>query len=134
MFDLQSFLRSAAFAVVYAGIEYRYVNRREEPWTKEVPGFYEKPLFWKISPYQAYLLLPLFIVASFTTSVTAWAGNVFFVAFLEDITYFVWRGRWVQPGEWTTTLLGGVEIGGVEVPLWWPAAILIGAGLYLVPL
>jgi hypothetical protein len=134
LFDAQSFLRVLAFAIVFAGIEYRYVNRYEREWTKTAEGFTEKPVFWVISPYHAYLLLPLFIVASYTLPITAWAGNTFLLAVAEDIAYFGWRGKAVVEGEWTTTLFGSFRVGGFVVPTWWPLDLLIAAGLYLVPL
>lgn len=134
MFDPASFLRVVAFGVIYAGIEYRYVNRHEREWTKTAEGFVEKAVFWEISPYHLYLLLPLFVVASFALPITAWAGNVFFVAVLEDIAYFAWRGRSVNKGEWTTKLLGSARVGRFEVPLWWPLDILVAGILFWVPL
>lgn len=134
MFDPASFLRVVAFGVIYAGIEYRYVNRHEREWTKTAEGFVEKAVFWEISPYHLYLLLPLFVVASFAFPVTAWAGNVFFVAVLEDIAYFAWRGRSPNKGEWTTKLLGSARVGRFEVPLWWPLDILVAGILFWVPL
>ncbi len=133
MFDPASFIRAAVFAIIFAGIEYRYINRREADWTKKVEGFFEKPAFWVISPYQAYLLLPLFITAAFTLPVTAWAANTFLVAVLEDIAYFGWRGKAVMPGEWTTTLFGSFRLGRFVIPTWWPLDLLIAAGLYLLP-
>lgn len=122
------------FSFIFAGIEYRYINRREAEWTTKVEGFYEKNAFWLISPYQAYLLLPAFIVVAFTQPVTAWAANTFLIAFLEDAFYFAWRGRRVAKGEWTTRLFGSFTLGGYEVPVWWPLCLILVAGLYLAPL
>lgn len=134
MFDSASFVRATAFAIIYAAIEYKYVNRSEADWTKQVEGFQEKPAFWVIWPYHAYLLLPLFIVAAFTFPVTAWAANTFLVAVLEDIAYFAWRGKAVVAGEWTTTLFGSFKLGRFVIPVWWPLDLLIALVLYLVPL
>jgi hypothetical protein len=134
LFELVSFVRSVAFAIVYAGIEYRYVNRSEAEWTKKVEGFYEKPAFWAISPYQVYLLLPLFIVAAYTLPITAWAGNTLLIAVAEDIAYFAWRGRSVMAGEWTTTLFGSFRIGRYLIPTWWPLETLVILAFYLLPL
>ncbi len=134
MFDPASFIRATVFAVIYAGIEYRYVNRSEAGWTRQVEGFYEKPAFWVISPYHAYLLLPLFIVAAFALPITAWAANTFLVAVVEDIAYFAWRGKAVMAGEWTTTLFGSFKLGGFVIPVWWPLDLLIALVLYLLPL
>ena len=134
MFDLVSFVRALAFAVFYAGIEYRYVNRREEGWTKKVEGFFEKPVFWKIAPYQAYLLFPIFVIVGCTMPVTAWAGNTLLIMVLEDVAYFVWRGSWVRAGDWTTTLLGSISVGRRVIPLWWVPAVLLVLVLYLAPL
>ncbi|QQG48056.1 MAG: hypothetical protein HY247_04635 [archaeon] len=133
MFDPVSFVRILAFAVVYAGVEYRYVNRSEAEWTKKVKEFPEKPVFWVIAPYHLYLLLPLFVIVSFTSSITAWAGNTFLLAVFEDIAYFGWRGRSVIEGEWTTTLFGSFRIGRWIVPIWWPLDAMIAAGLYFAP-
>ena len=133
MFDAVSFVRVLAFGVVFAGIEYRYINRREAEWTKKMEGFYEKPAFWVFSPYHTFLLLPLFLVAGFTFPITAWAGNVFLLAVVEDIAYFAWRGKKVAKGEWTTTLFGSFSIGGLLVPVWWPLDVLIAAFLYWIP-
>ncbi len=133
MLELVSFLRTLAFAALYAGIEYRYVNRRDEEWTRTMQGFFEKPAFWKISPYQAYLLFPVFVVVSYTMPLSAWAGNLLLVVTLEDILYFVWRGRWVAPGEWTTTLFGKFTVGGRTVPAWWIPGALLVVILYWVP-
>ena len=133
MFDTASFLRVVVFAIVYAGIEYRYVNRYEREWTKTAEGFSEKPVFWVISPYHAYLLLPLFIVASFSLSVTAWAANTFLLAVAEDMAYFAWRGKAVVKGEWTTKLFGSFKVGRYVIPVWWPLDILVAVGLYFVP-
>ena len=133
MFDAASFVRVLAFGIIFAGIEYRYVNRREAEWTKKTEDFYEKPAFWVIAPYHVFLLLPLFIVASFTFPISAWAGNTFFLAVAEDIAYFAWRGKGVAKGEWTTTLFGSFSIGDLVVPLWWPLDLLIAAFLYWIP-
>lgn len=133
MFDLLSLIRVLAFGIVFAGIEYRYVNRFEREWTKTAEGFVEKPVFWVISPYHLYLLLPLFIIVSFSSSISAWAGNTFLLAVVEDIVYFGWRGKMVVKGDWTTTLMGGFDAGGFVVPYWWPLDIAIAAGLYLLP-
>lgn len=120
MFDPRSFIRVVAFGIVYGGIEYRYVNRYEREWTKTAEGFAEKPVFWVITPYHLYLLLPLFIIASYSPSLTAWIGNALFLAVLEDAVYFVWRGRGVSKKDWTTTLMGSFKVGPMEIPLWWP--------------
>ena len=133
MFEPASFIRTVAFAVVYAGIEYRYVNRREAAWTNEAPGFYEKPVFWVISPYQFYLLLPLFIVAGLALPITAWAANTFLLAVLEDMVYFVWRGKAVVAGEWTTTLFGSIKVGRLVIPVWWPVDLVVALALYFAP-
>ncbi|MBI3840984.1 MAG: hypothetical protein HY297_03390 [Thaumarchaeota archaeon] len=133
MFDSWSFARIAAFAVVYAGIEFRYVNRSEAEWTKKMDGFLEKAAFWVVAPYHAYLLLPLFIIVAFTLPVTAWAGNTFLLAVLEDVAYFVWRGKAVVKGEWTTTFFGSFNLGRLVVPVWWPLDVLVAVGLYLAP-
>jgi hypothetical protein len=133
LIEAESFFRALAFAVIFAGIEYRYVNRREAKWTREMEGFYEKPAFWVVSPYHVYLLLPLFIAVSFSTVVTAWAGNVFMVALAEDVGYFVWRGRGVDSADWTTTLAGSFRVGGAVIPVWWPAAAALVLLLYLAP-
>ena len=133
MLEEISLLRSLVFDIVFAGIEYRYINRREEEWTKSVEGFAEKPAFWLISPYQAYLLMPLFIVAGSALPLTAWAANVFLIALVEDIAYFVWRGRGVVKGEWTTQLFGSFNLARVEVPIWWPLALALAAVLSAIP-
>jgi hypothetical protein len=130
LFDPVSFVRVSIFAVIYAGIEYRYVNRREAEWTKKAEGFNEKPVFWVISPYHLYLLLPLFLLVSYSQSITAWAGNVLFLAVLEDATYFVWRGSPVTEKDWTTTLMGSFRVGPLEVPAWWPLGISFAAVLF----
>jgi hypothetical protein len=133
LFDWVSFVRILAFGIVFGGIEYRYVNRREAEWTKKTEGFNEKPVFWVITPYHLYLVLPLFIAASFTLSVTAWAANIFLLAVVEDMAYFVWKGKGVTKGEWTTTLFGSFSVGGFVVPVWWPVDLLVAALLYWVP-
>jgi len=134
LFDPGSFLRVAVFGIIYAGIEYRYVNRYEREWTKAAEGFLEKPVFWVITPYHLYLLLPLFVTVSFTLPITAWAGNTFFLAVLEDVVYFVWKRKSVTAGEWTTTLFGSFSIGRFVIPVWWPLDILVAAVLFWVPL
>ncbi|MCL4356235.1 MAG: hypothetical protein JRN56_04830 [Nitrososphaerota archaeon] len=134
MFDPVAFIRVIAFGIVYAGIEYKYINRHERDWTKTAEGFVEKPVFWQISPYHFYLLLPLFVIASFSSSVTAWAGNTFFLAALEDMVYFVWRGSVVSKNDWTTTLMGSFRVGKMEVPVWWPIDIAAAVALFVLPL
>jgi hypothetical protein len=134
LFDLLSFARVLAFGIIFAGIEYRYINRREAEWTKKTEGFNEKPVFWVISPYHFFLLLPLFIVSSFSLSITAWAGNTFLLAVVEDMAYFVWKGKGVTKGEWTTTLFGSFNIGNVVIPLWWPLDLLVAGFLFWFPL
>ena len=134
MFEPASFVRVVVFGIVFAGIEYRYVNRREADWTTKTEGFIERPAFWVISPYQAYLLLPLFITAAFALPLSAWAANTFLLAVLEDVAYFVWRGKSVMAGEWTTTLFGSFRLGRFVIPAWWPVDLLVAAALYLVPL
>jgi hypothetical protein len=133
LFDPASFLRVLIFAIIYAGIEYRYVNRRDKEWTRTAEGFVEKPVFWVITPYHFYFLLPLFIVTSFTLPITPWAGNTFVLAILEDIAYFVWKGKLVSKGEWTTTLFGSMSVGRLVIPVWWPIDTLVAVALYLVP-
>ncbi len=134
MIELLSLVRSLAFAILLGGMEYRYVNRREASWTYQTEGFYEKPAFWLISPYQAYLLFPVFIVVALAPSVSAWAGNTFLIATVEDISYFLFRGAWVRRGEWTTRLFGSFSVGGKVVPVWWPLALAVTAAFYLMPL
>ncbi len=134
MFDPASFVRVVAFGLVYAGIEYRYVNRHERGWTKSQEEFLEKPVFWVITPYHFYLLLPLFLVVSYAPSITAWAGNAFLLAVLEDATYFAWRGSAVNKEDWTTTLVGSFRVGGFEVPLWWPLDLVLALALFWAPL
>jgi hypothetical protein len=133
LFDPAAFIRVVAFGIVYAGIEYRYVNRYERDWTKTAEGFVEKPVFWEISPYHLYLLLPLFVIVSYSTSLTAWAGNTFFLAVLEDIVYFAWRRSPVSKKDWTTTLMGSFRLGKMEIPAWWPIDLTVAAALFLLP-
>ena len=134
MFEPLSFVRVFLASIVYGGIEYRYINRREAEWTKQVEGFNEKAVLGKYSPYQIYFLLPLFVVVSFTTSITAWAGNVFLFALFEDILYFAWRGRMVMKGEWTTQLFGSFQVGSAVIPVWWPLDLVLALALYAIPL
>ncbi len=134
MFDAASFLRVVAFAVIYAGIEYRYVNRYEREYTKTAEGFVEKPVFGVFAPYHVYLLLPLFALVAFVPTFTTWVGNGLVLAVLEDAAYFAWRGKRVTKGEWTTKIIGSFSIGGVEIPTWWPVDLLVAAAFYLAPL
>ena len=134
MFEPASFVRVIVFGIVYAGIEYRYVNRREADWTKKAEGFLEKPVFWVISPYHLYLLLPLFISVAFALPLTAWVANTFLLAVVEDVAYFAWRGKPVMPGEWTTKLFGSFRLGRFVIPVWWLPELLVVLALYLVPL
>jgi len=134
LLDLLSLVRVVAFASLFGGIEYRYVYRREAPWTREVEGFNEKPAFWMYAPYQAYWLLPVFVVVALAPSITAWAGNAFLVALLEDVAYFAWRRTWVRSGEWTTRLFGSFTLAGRVVPVWWPLALTVAVAFYLMPL
>ncbi len=134
MFDAASFLRVVAFAAIYAGIEYRYVNRYERDYTKSAEGFVEKPVFGVFAPYHVYLLLPLFALVSFAPSFFTWVANGLVLAVLEDVAYFVWRGKRVAKGEWTTRIIGSFSVGRLEVPVWWPLDLLAAAALYLVPL
>jgi len=134
LFEPISFVRVLLAASVYGGIEYRYINRREAEWTKRVEEFHEKAFLAKYSPYQLFFLLPLFVVVSYTASITAWAGNVFFFALLEDIAYFTWRRRMVMKGEWTTQLFGSFQVGSVVIPVWWPLDVVIFLALYAIPL
>ncbi len=133
MFDWTSFLRVVAFGIIYSGIEYRYVNRYEREYTKTAEGFVEKPVFGVFAPYHVYLLLPLFALVSFVPSLTTWVGNGLVLAVLEDAAYFVWRGKRVAKGEWTTKIVGSFSLGGVEVPVWWPVDILAAAAFYFAP-
>jgi hypothetical protein len=134
LFDAASFLRVVAFAAVYAGIEYRYVNRRERDYTKTDAGFVEKPVFSVFTPYHVYLLLPLFALVSFVPDFTTWVANGLVLAVVEDVVYFMWRGRRVAKGEWTTTIIGSFGVGGYVVPTWWPLDLLVAAAFYLLPL
>lgn len=133
MFDPLSFIRSIAFAIIYAGIEYRYVNNREEGWTKDGYNFREKPLFALYTPYHVFLLLPLFIAVAFTLPLTAWAGNAMLIALVEDISYFGWRVRWIEKGEWTTKLYGSFSLGRRAVPFWYPVFVVCVSVLYIAP-
>ncbi len=134
MFDPASFVRVVIFAAIYAGIEFRYVNRYEREYTKTAEGFVEKPVFGVFMPYHVYLLLPLFALVSFALPFTAWVGNGLVLAVLEDLAYFVWRRRRVAKGEWTTKIVGSFNVGGVEIPIWWPLDLLLAGAFYLVPL
>ena len=87
-----------------------------------------------ITPYHAFFLLPLFILAAFALPVTAWADNTFLLAVAEDVAYFAWRGKAVRKGEWTTTLFGSFKVGRLVIPIWWPLDMLVAAALYAVPL
>lgn len=133
MFDSAAFVRVVAFAAIYAGIEYRYINRYERGWTKKTVEFNEKPVFWVISPYQLYLLLPLFVVVAFSPSLTAWGGNTAFLIVLEDAIYFMWRRKPVGKSDWTTTLMGSFRIGRLQMPLWWPLGAFVAALLFWLP-
>lgn len=128
MFDPASFARVAAFAVVYAGIEYRYLNRYE----REFPQ--EKPVLGTILPYHAYFLLPVFVIVSYTLPITEWVGNVSFLAVAEDAIYFAWRGRPVTREDWTANILGSFKIGRAVIPIWWIPCVLAAAGLYVASL
>ncbi|MDG6989243.1 MAG: hypothetical protein JRN21_07970 [Nitrososphaerota archaeon] len=132
MFDPASFVRVAAFGIVYAGIEYRYVNKYERELVAAADGEVEKPVLWVMLPYHLYLLLPLFVIVSYTPSLTAWAGNVFFLAGLEDMTYFAWRRTLVSKSDWTTKLMGSIRVGPMEIPLWWPLVAVVAAALFWV--
>ncbi len=134
MFDAASFLRVVVFAAIYGGIEYRYVNRYERDYTKTAEGFVEKPAFFVFAPYHVYFLVPLFALVSFAWPFTNWVANGLILAVLEDAAYFIWRGRRVVKGEWTTTIMGSFGVGGFEVPIWWPVDILVAVGLYALPL
>ncbi len=134
MFDAASFLRAVAFALVYAGIEFRYVNRRELDWTRTAEVFNQKPVFSIFTSYHVYLLFPLFVVVSFAWPATAWAANGLVLTVMEDAAYFVWRGRRVARGEWTTTLVGSFSVGGFVVPTWWVLDVVAALALYLAPL
>jgi len=133
LFEPVSFGRVVLAAIVYGGIEYRYVNRREAEWTKSMEGFYEKPVIGKYSPYQIFFLLPFFVVVSYTPSTTAWAANLFLIALLQDISYFAWRGTMVEEGEWTTQLFGSFRVGRIIVPIWWPLDAAVTLALYATP-
>jgi hypothetical protein len=135
LLDPVSLIRSLAFAIIYGGIEYRYVNRREEG---DRPAgspyeFFEKPVFGHFAPYHVFMLFPLFVTAAFSLVLTAWVGNFFLIAVAEDIAYFGWRRSRVAAGEWTTRLFGSIGVGGVVVPLWWLFSFVLVALLYLVP-
>ncbi len=130
MFEAASFVRVAAFGVVYAGIEYRYVNRYERELVAAAGGEVEKPVFWVMLPYHLYLLLPLFVIVSYSPSLTAWAGNLFFLAALEDMAYFAWRRTPVSKRDWTTRLMGSFRVGPMEIPFWWPLVAVVAAALF----
>ena len=134
MLELLPLARSVLFAVLFAGIEYRYINRKEVGWKDGLDQEGERPAFWVISPYQLYLLFPIFIVVGFSASVSAWVANTFAIALLEDVAYFVWRRAWVKRGEWTTLMFGSFEVAGKAVPAWWPLALTISLACYLMPL
>jgi hypothetical protein len=134
LFEAASFLRVVVFAVIYAGIEYRYVNRYERDYTRTAEGFVEKPALFVFAPYHVYFLVPLFALVSFDWPFTTWVANGLVLAVLEDEAYFAWRGRRVAKGEWTTTIMGSFGVAGFEVPAWWPVDILVAAVLYLLPL
>lgn len=133
MFDPASFVRVVAFAAVFSAIEYRYINKKEAGFDRAAGVHDEKPIFWVISPYHLFFLLPLFIIASFSFSVTAWAGDTFVLAVLEDMAYFAWRGSGVAKGEWTTRLFGSIGVGKAVVPVWWPLDLLVALALFVLP-
>jgi hypothetical protein len=128
-----SFVRVIAVAAIFAGLEYRYVNNREKGSSGAVADFKERPVFSTIYPYHLYFVLPLFVLASFALPLTAWAANVFLLATLEDALYFVWRRKWIQPGDWTTKMFGSFRVGGATIPTWYPLALAAAAALYAAP-
>jgi hypothetical protein len=134
LLELLSFIRSVSFAILFAGIEYRYVNRREVTWKDGVDQEGEKPAFWLISPYQAFLVFPAFVVVALAPSISAWAANTFLIALVEDVAYFLFRGSWVRAGEWTTNLFGSFSVAGRVIPVWWPLSLVMSAVCYLMPL
>ena len=134
MLEPLSLVRSVGFAVLFAGVEYRYINRREASGKDGLDQLGERPAFWVITPYHAYFLLPVFILVALAPLVTAWAANTFLIALLEDVAYFTWRGKWVQSGEWTTLMFGSFRVSRVTIPTWWPLALAISVSLYLMPL
>lgn len=133
MLDILSFVRSLVFAVIYAGIEYRYVNGREAGSSPGSYEFFEKPILGAFAPYHVFLLFPLFITSAFALPLTAWAGNFFLLVVGEDMAYFGWRQSPVTKGEWTTRFIGSFNVGGMAVPVWWPLAVVFVALLYLAP-
>jgi hypothetical protein len=133
LFDPTSFFRVVVFAVIFAGIEYRYVNRRERDLDGPGSVFSEKPVFSVVTPYHLFLLLPLFVIVSYSPSVSAWAGNTFLLAVAEDMSYFVWRKKGVSKADWTTKLLGSVGTGPVTIPAWWPVDLLLAVLFFWVP-
>ncbi len=133
MLDTAALARILAFAVIYAGVEFRYINRSEADWADGKEVYREKFIFWVVRPYHLYLLLPMFIAVSYSPSLTAWAGNTFLMAVAEDMAYFAWRGKGVRSGEWTTRWFGEVKVRGLVLPLWWPVDALVAVAFFTAP-
>ncbi|HXW37249.1 MAG TPA: hypothetical protein VEJ36_05040 [Nitrososphaerales archaeon] len=133
MFDFYSALRIGGFAVLFSGFEYFVVNRREANGSSAPSVLGAKPIFMEFYPYHLLFVLPVFIVVSYSASISAWAANVFLLALVEDALYFAWRGRWIVRGDWTAQTFGSFSVGGRVIPNWYPFALLAAAGLYAAP-
>ena len=149
---LTSLLGSLTFAVWYGFLEYYY-----KPWTEWMP--LPKIRLYMFSEYSLFFMLPVIVFVAFypfiddlaskaslnsKLSTLLWGlGNTMLLTLIEDVSYFLpWRilypipgdpygGLWIQPGEWTTKILGYITIMNVVIPVWYLILTPIIASFYL---
>jgi len=135
-----SFLGCLVFSLWYGFLEYYY-----HPWTEWTP--LPKIRIYMFNEYSLFFMLPVLVFVAFypfiddlfsrasplsKLSTFLWGlGNALLLPLVEDIAYFLpWRiffpapgdpngGLWIQPGEWTTRIMGWIEVCGIVIPLWY---------------
>lgn len=108
---------SALSAVLYGFLEWRYINNEEKN-PAETNALNERSVLSNIRPYHFFMAM-LFTAISYSPDWFEWVFGFLLMILIEDISYFVMRGRWIREGEWTTNLMGSVKIGGAVIPNWY---------------
>ncbi len=127
-------LVSLLFSVVYARIEFGL----DKWWTelgKDPSGFW-KNKWGKYTPYHLWMLgldaivnLPALYVAH---SIPLFLACMLLFPLMEDIFYFLWRGKWIEGDAWTSKDLGAWKVRGIIIPKWYVIASVILGLLVLV--
>jgi len=107
---------SVIVAVFYGFLEWRYINNEEKN-PAETNALNERSVINYLRPYHFFMAL-LFALISYSPDWFEWVVGFLLMILVEDIAYFLMRGRWIREGEWTTKLMGSLKL-GIVIPNWY---------------